>query len=297
MTETAQKFYELFKGSSRAHGTFEVNNTNDIKQKGVGKTIRSGGAEIKHWISHLEGDYGLGVIPINEDNKVCWGCIDVDVYPLEFKHLVGLVENLKFPLVVCRSKSGGAHIFLFTKDFVPAGEMQDVLRELSAALGYGGVEIFPKQREILVDRSDVGSWLNMPYFGGNDSTRYGYDNNGMHLNSEAFLEFVEKRKITREKLWQDVQDKPAQRGELTLPLQLLKEAAKGGYPPPAFGPKNGGGYPDMGPSRFCSHPPRRSASGLEEMGAWITVNIIISCASILVTLFCSTKIHGGRSVQ
>jgi len=39
MTETAQKFYDLFKGSSRAHGTFEVNNTKDIKQKGVGRVM------------------------------------------------------------------------------------------------------------------------------------------------------------------------------------------------------------------------------------------------------------------
>ena len=200
MKETAEKFYELFKGSGRAHGTFEINDSNDIKQKGVGKTIRSGGAELKHWNSHLEGNYGIGVIPINEENRVCWGCIDVDVYPLEFKHLVGMIENLKCPLVVCRSKSGGAHIFLFTKEFVPAGEMQDVLRDLSASLGHGGVEIFPKQREILVDRSDVGSWLNMPYFGGESSTRYGYDNNGMHLSPEAFLNFAEKRKVTREQL-------------------------------------------------------------------------------------------------
>ena len=227
MTETAQKFYNLFKGSSRAHGTFEVNNTKDIKQKGVGKTIRSGGAESKHWISHLEGDYGLGVIPINEDNKVCWGCIDVDVYPLEFKHLVGLVENLKFPLVVCRSKSGGAHLFLFTKDFVPAGEMQDVLRELSAALGYGGVEIFPKQREILVDRSDVGSWLNMPYFGGEDSTRYAYDKDANNLTPETFLEFVEKRKITREQL---LSIKIPKAEELVDGPPCLKVLLKQGFP-------------------------------------------------------------------
>lgn len=227
MKETAEKFYELFKGSGRAHGTFEINDSNDIKQKGVGKTIRSGGAELKHWNSHLEGNYGIGVIPINEENRVCWGCIDVDVYPLEFKHLVGMIENLKFPLVVCRSKSGGAHIFLFTKEFVPAGEMQDVLRDLSASLGYGGVEIFPKQREILVDRSDVGSWLNMPYFGGDSSTRYGYDNNGMHLDPEAFLNFAEKRKVTREQL-NNIQIPNAE--ELVDGPPCLKVLLKQGFP-------------------------------------------------------------------
>ena len=67
MTETAQKFYELFEGSGRAHGTFEISDTTDVKQKGVAKTIRSGGVELKHWLSHLEGNYGIGVIPLNKE--------------------------------------------------------------------------------------------------------------------------------------------------------------------------------------------------------------------------------------
>ena len=78
--------------------------------------------------------------------------------------------------------------------------MQDKLRELSAALGHGGVEIYPKQREILVDRNDVGSWLNMPYFGGDGSTRYGVNHKGESLTMIEFLAFVESRKISRKQL-------------------------------------------------------------------------------------------------
>ena len=111
-----------------------------------------------------------------------------------------MVEYQKFPLVVCRSKSGGAHVFLFTNELVPAGDMQDKLRELSAALGHGGVEIYPKQREILVDRNDVGSWLNMPYFGGDGSTRYGLNHKGDSLSMVDFLDFIESRKISRKQL-------------------------------------------------------------------------------------------------
>ena len=200
MTEVSQQFCKLFKGSKKAHGIFNIKKTADIKQKGIGKTIRSGGAEIEHWVAHLNGEYSLGVVPITEKNEVSWGCIDIDVYPLDVPHIVHLVENQSFPLIVCRSKSGGAHVFLFTKTTVPAGDMQDKLRELSAALGHGGVEIFPKQREILTERNDVGSWLNMPYFGGDDSTRYGYDKDGQILTSQEFLEFAESRKITHEQL-------------------------------------------------------------------------------------------------
>ena len=200
MTELSQNFYTLFKGSKKAHGTFSIEKTSDIKQKGVGKTVRSGGAEESHWQAHLGGEYGLGVIPITEKNEVSWGCIDIDVYPLDLAHIVNLVEHQNFPLAVCRSKSGGAHVFLFTKEPVPAGDMQDRLRELSAALGHGGVEIFPKQREILIERNDVGSWLNMPYFGGEGSTRYGYSEKGETLSPQEFLDFVESRKITHEEL-------------------------------------------------------------------------------------------------
>ena len=41
MVELSQQFIQLFRGSKKAHGIFNVENTVDIKQKGVGKTIRS----------------------------------------------------------------------------------------------------------------------------------------------------------------------------------------------------------------------------------------------------------------
>ena len=33
------------------------------------------------WQNHLEGlEPSLGIIPINDDNKCKWGCIDIDSY-------------------------------------------------------------------------------------------------------------------------------------------------------------------------------------------------------------------------
>jgi len=52
--------------------------------------------------------------------------------------------------------------------------MQNKLRDIAAALGFGGSEIFPKQAYILADRGDVGQWINMPYFG-NERTCNGMD--------------------------------------------------------------------------------------------------------------------------
>ena len=201
MQELSEKFRELFQGSEKAHGFFEISkDRGDGKKQGTAKTIKTAGPSSGLWKSHLEGQYGLGVIPIDEKNNCRWGCIDVDVYPLDLSALVSKIELLKLPLVTCRSKSGGAHVFLFTSEPVEAGEMQDKLREIAAGLGYSGLEIFPKQREVLVSRGDIGSWLNMPYFNGKTSTRYGLSTEGKALTQEEFLVFAEARKVTPDEL-------------------------------------------------------------------------------------------------
>ena len=42
----------------------------------------------------------------------------------------------------------------------------------SAYLGYGGCEIFPKQEELLVERGDIGNFINLPYFDAEQTMRY-----------------------------------------------------------------------------------------------------------------------------
>jgi hypothetical protein len=37
--------------------------------------------------------------------------------------------------------------------------MQTTLKKISEVLGYSGVEIFPKQTEILVERGDTGNFF------------------------------------------------------------------------------------------------------------------------------------------
>jgi hypothetical protein len=47
--------------------------------------------------------------------NVRWGCIDIDSYAgFDHQKLINKIKQFKLPLVVCRSKSGGAHVFLFT---------------------------------------------------------------------------------------------------------------------------------------------------------------------------------------
>jgi len=155
------------------------------------------------WEGHLSGKgRAIGIIPINEDNNCVWGCIDVDQYPLDHKLLVEKIRKLKLPLVVCRSKSGGAHCFLFTTEWVEAKDMQATLQQISAALGYGGSEIFPKQVKLHLDRDDVGNFLNLPYYDAEDGLRYAIKDDGTSATLDEFFELYETHKQTPEQLLQ-----------------------------------------------------------------------------------------------
>ena len=167
----AEEFSIRYAGLRQAYGTFTANNETREDGKASGKNITiskelSDKDLLKLWENHLSGQQSVGIVPIDEHNKCVWGAIDVDEYQLDLKDLALKVAKQKLPLVLCRSKSGGAHIYIFLVEPIPASMLQRKLRQLAAAIGYGGAEIFPKQTQLLLDRGDRGSTLNMPYFGG-----------------------------------------------------------------------------------------------------------------------------------
>ena len=131
-----EKFKNIFTGLDRAHGVTIVgeSNGNGTKVKGISFVKREPVTD-ELWQKHLDGKDSLGVIPINDDNKCKWGCIDIDSYAgFDHQKLINKIKQFKLPLVVCRSKSGGAHVFLFTKNYVSASLMQDKLNEISTFL-------------------------------------------------------------------------------------------------------------------------------------------------------------------
>jgi hypothetical protein len=191
----------IFDGLKEAHGYFKIENTGaNGKAKGKAGVLREP-QTLKLWENHLSGKgSGLGIIPINEDNMCKWGCIDVDQYPLDHKMLVDKIRKLKLPLVVCRSKSGGAHCFLFSKEWVPAKDMQKSLQHMSAALGYGESEIFPKQIKLHLDRGDVGNFLNLPYYDHENGLRYAILDDGTSAELNEFIDLYEKYAQTPEEV-------------------------------------------------------------------------------------------------
>ena len=193
------KIWELFAGLDRAYGTYQVTEKDGEKLSGKGKTVQTPVTK-DIWDLHLSGERSLGIVPIRDDNTVVFAAIDIDTYPLDHKELEAHIKSLNLPLVVVRSKSGGAHLYLFVK--VPGAMSESVrpkLAEWAAELGYSGVEIFPKQDEIH-NKEDVGNWINMPYYGGNDDElRYAIVN-GKRASITAFIKEAILKSVTHDEL-------------------------------------------------------------------------------------------------
>ncbi len=180
------QLFELFRGYELAHGTFVVQRTSD-KGKSEGRALtHKGPATEELWRDHLSGKGpGLGVIPLLDDNTVAWSALDIDDNKIDHANLERRIETLGLPLVVARSKSGGAHCFLFLKEPEDAQPVRAMMEQWSAALGFGGCEVFPKQVNRF-DESDMGNWLNMPYLNSERTVRYG-TLEGKPLSLKAFL--------------------------------------------------------------------------------------------------------------
>jgi len=112
------EFEKIFDGLKRAHGCTYINTAPANGEKLKGKSfVKREPVTSSHYENHLKGvEPTLGIIPINDNNQCIWGCIDVDSYAgFDHKKLLSKIKVLKLPLVVCRSKSAAAHIFLFSQ--------------------------------------------------------------------------------------------------------------------------------------------------------------------------------------
>ncbi len=198
----AERLFSLFAGLSRAHGQYLLpDGTTETGSKVEGRGVtRHAPASIALWQRHLAGSYSLGIVTVREDGTCCWGAIDVDDYTLDLPALDALIEQAGLPLIVCRTKSGGAHLLLFVNPPAKASDVRRKLREWATDLGFGPqTEVFPKQDKVDED-GGAGNWLNMPYFRGDDTPRYAIGDGGRALSVVEFLDLIEARTITEEQL-------------------------------------------------------------------------------------------------
>ena len=158
------KFSEIFAGNTNGYGLY-----NDGKHIFVKKPVTK-----ELYNQHLTGKISLGIVPIRADGKCKFGALDLDDHKkggikkdFDYVALLKKIKFLKLPLVVCKSKSNGAHCYLFLTEWTSAADVRHILKKMAYALGYerGKVEIFPKQEKLKSGES--GSFINLPYHNGN----------------------------------------------------------------------------------------------------------------------------------
>lgn len=256
----------MFAGDNTAYGVYRI--PGDAVKDGkklVGKaaTLRKP-VTVEIWDNHLFGKEGIGIIPINNESKVKWGAIDIDDYEATPQRINQRVRKLNLPLVVCRTKSGGVHLYCFLNEHTSALLMQTKLKELASAIGYGTAEIFPKQTEILADRGDIGQWINMPYFNEQATTRYAlHPITDKALSLEEFIKLATSKTITPEQL-ADI--KVEYSNELMGIPPCLDLLLKQGFPE---GTRNNGMF-NLGVYALKAHPESWESKLEEYNGAYMT---------------------------
>jgi hypothetical protein len=192
-----QRFAALFAGYDRAFGQYLVNEQEPETGKNVGpRSTKTGALTLQHYRAHLDNTGpGLGVIMLREDNNVLFAALDVDNYRLDLPELEKRVTKLKLPLTLCRTKSGGAHLYLFLSEPASAEIIRTKLAEWVSVLNLSNkTEIFPKQ-STRAGESDIGSWINVPYQNESETMRYAV-HRGKELELPEFLDLAESRRIS-----------------------------------------------------------------------------------------------------
>ena len=191
LQKEAEDFLSLFAGSGDYYLQSIIQQSETEKVQARYRVIK-GKVDLLVALNHLKGTHNLGIIPIVKD-KVKWACLDIDQV-LDLPLIAKRLEKL--PFTVCRSKSGHAHVFAFFKQWTKAREAIALIETLSAFLGVGNSEIFPKQRELI--QGEAGNGLNLPYFGGVSSLRYALNQKGEAIQTVGkFLKYSHEKLIDR----------------------------------------------------------------------------------------------------
>lgn len=201
MTETitVEQFLLTFKGKNNTYVKNELPKERPEKgQKTKTKiTQNEGKVDSELMAHHLDGDFGVGICPVNADGKCFMGILDIDSYGSKILKMFRFIREYSLPLVPVRSKSGGLHCYLFTQKSVSAKAMREALQKiidnfsLETIYGKGKVEVFPKQ-----DKAEgFGSCITLPYFNAEKAYTYVLDLDMRPLSLEEGIDYCKKHSV------------------------------------------------------------------------------------------------------
>lgn len=189
MDNIAQRFMDLFIGSDQTYGQWNPADVEpDVKMFTIKKKVT-----IKEFKRHLNGEFGLGCVPVDSKGMCHWAAIDIDSHhgeAVDINTISRAIFSKGIPLVPCRSKSGGVHCYMFASEPIPAVLIKKVLTKWAEDIGYGGSEIFPKQSS--TRDNNTGNWLNLAYYNAKDTVRYSVEIEGKDIKKLGIEQFIER---------------------------------------------------------------------------------------------------------
>ena len=147
--DNVQKFMAAFRGFDGAHGQTiitggHVNGKSEAKTRIIREPITAEKSKNTSMVEKVLVVF-LSMLTISALSVV----LILTPIALDHADLVGKCRQLDIPGVVCRSKSGGAHIYFFIDGEIPAADMQDKLSEIAAVLGQVTQKYFPSRKNSL----------------------------------------------------------------------------------------------------------------------------------------------------
>lgn len=225
----AQKFFLLFKGKNNSYVRNELPKTAPkAGEKIKTKITQNEGTVDKELIaSHLEGSFGVGICPVNNEGKCYFAVLDIDCYDRRVKRMLQFIQEYNLPLLPFRSKSGGLHVYVFFSKAISARSARDTLKSivyyfcLEDIYGKGKVEIFPKQDSI--KEGGFGSAVTLPYFNAENPYTYLLDTDGNKVEFKEALEYIQKHLTTMETVKEALENLPYSDSPPCIQRQLVAE--------------------------------------------------------------------------
>ena len=193
----AQRFLLMFKGKSNTYVKNELPKEQPEKGLKIKTKITNneGNVDKELLTHHLNGDFGVGICPVNAEGKCYFGVLDIDYYQPKIKRVLHFIKEYQLPLLPFRSKSGGLHVYLMLSKSVSAKTMRETLNtinyyfSLDSIYGKNKVEVFPKQEKA----EGFGSSITLPYFNAEEAYTYLLDLEGNKIEFRDALDYIQKK--------------------------------------------------------------------------------------------------------
>jgi len=227
----AKTFVQLFKGKSNTY----VRNELPKEKPEAGQKIKTkitnneGKVDSELILNHLEGKFGIGICPVNAEGKCFFGVIDIDYYLPKINRVLHFIKEYQLPLLPCRSKSGGLHIYLMVAKAVSAKTMRETLNQiiycfsLDTIYGKSKVEVFPKQ-----DKAEgFGSSVTLPYFNAENPYTYLLDLDGNPVEFREAMSYIQKHLTSMEAVKDSLEHLPYNDAPPCIQRALISEEVGG----------------------------------------------------------------------